>query len=92
MIGLEIGTALGVCIFIETAYSLPGLSSAAVRAMAGATGALDLPLILAIIFLLTLIVVIGNLIVDAAYMLIDPRIAFRRDSRGAIKATAGGIL
>jgi peptide/nickel transport system permease protein len=92
MIGLEIGTALGVCIFIETAYSLPGLSSAAVRAMAGATSALDLPLILAIIFLLTLIVVIGNLVVDAVYAVIDPRIAFRRDSGGVIKATGGGIL
>jgi peptide/nickel transport system permease protein len=89
MIGLEIGTALGVCIFIETAYSLPGLSSTAVRYMSGSDG-LDLPLIIAIVFLLTLIVVVGNLLVDSIYVLLDPRVAFRRDK--AVTRPASGVL
>ena len=35
MIGMEIGTALGVCIYVEAAFGLPGLASRAVFAMSG---------------------------------------------------------
>jgi peptide/nickel transport system permease protein len=90
MIGLEIGTALGVCIFVEAAYDLPGLASAAVFFMAGSTG-LDLPVILAIVFLLAVVVVVGNLLVDVLYVVVDPRIAFQRTG-GEVKATAGGVF
>jgi len=91
MVGLEIGTALGVCIFIEAAYQLPGLASEAVQYMAGSR-ALDLPIILAIVFLLTVVVVVGNLIVDVLYVLVDPRVAFARDRTSSIKAAAGGVI
>ena len=91
MVGLEIGTALGVCIFIETAYQLPGLASQAVQYMAGSR-ALDLPIILALVFLLAVIVVVGNLIVDVVYVFVDPRIAFARDQGRTTKVAAGGVI
>jgi len=72
MVGMEIGTAIGVCIFIESAYGFQGLGRLSVTALFGTVG-LDLPLILAVVFVITLIVVIGNLLVDTLYAVIDPR-------------------
>jgi peptide/nickel transport system permease protein len=75
MVGMEIGTAIGVCIYIEAAFGISGLGSMAVTAMFG-TVALDLPLILAVVVVITAIVVIGNLAVDLLYAFIDPRIRY----------------
>jgi peptide/nickel transport system permease protein len=72
MVGMEIGTAIGVCIFIESAYGFQGLGRLSVTALFGTVG-LDLPLILAVVFVITLIVVIGNLLVDMLYAVVDPR-------------------
>ena len=43
MIGMEIGTAIGVAIFIEAAFGIRGLGRLAVGAMGGANRSLDLP-------------------------------------------------
>jgi peptide/nickel transport system permease protein len=91
MIGMEIGTAIGVCIYIETAYSLSGLAQTAVYYMAGNNN-LDLPMILAIVFLISLIVIIGNLAVDALYFFVDPRAAITHNRAPATKAAAGGVF
>lgn len=72
MIGMEIGTAIGIAIYIEAAYGLGGLASLAVREFSGST--LDLPVILAIVTMITLVVIVGNLIVDLVYVLADPRV------------------
>lgn len=72
MIGMEIGTAIGIAVYIEAAYNLGGLASLAVREFAG--GSLDLPVILAIVTMITLVVIVGNLIVDLVYVLVDPRV------------------
>jgi len=90
MIGMEIGTAIGVCIYIESSFGLPGLASDAVFYMGGSSG-LDLPMILAIVFLLSVIVVVGNTIVDMLYAVIDPRPRLRRD-RAPARAGAGGVI
>ncbi|HZQ81053.1 MAG TPA: ABC transporter permease [Gaiellaceae bacterium] len=83
MVGMEIGTAIGVCIYLESsaAFGLGGLASEALYAMGGNTQ-LDLPLILAIVFLISLIVIVGNLVVDALYVVIDPRPALTGERRG----------
>jgi peptide/nickel transport system permease protein len=91
MIGMEIGTAIGVSIYIETAYQLPGLASLAVSAMAGNSTALDLPLILALVFVISAIVVVGNLVVDTLYVFVDPRAATVHD-RATTKIAAGGVI
>jgi peptide/nickel transport system permease protein len=72
MVGMEIGTAIGVCIFIESAFGFGGLGRLSVTAFFGTVG-LDLPLILAVVTVITVIVVIGNLVVDMLYAVIDPR-------------------
>jgi peptide/nickel transport system permease protein len=72
MIGMEIGTAIGIAVYIEAAFGLPGLASDAVRTFAGTAG-LDLPVVLSIVTMITLVVIVGNLIVDLVYVLVDPR-------------------
>jgi peptide/nickel transport system permease protein len=91
MIGMEIGTAIGVCIYIESSFHLPGIASAAVFYMAGGSGPLDLPMILAIVFLLSVVVVVGNAAVDVLYAVIDPRPRLTRD-RAPAKAAVGGVI
>ncbi len=90
MIGMEIATAIGVCIYIEAAFGIYGLGNTAVRAFFG-TNALDLPLILAVVTVITVIVVVGNLIVDILYVVIDPRAGTTRRERRT-KSLAGGVI
>jgi peptide/nickel transport system permease protein len=91
MVGMEIGTAIGVCIYIETAFGIQGLGRQAVFAFGGAQGGIDLPLTLGIVTLITLVVVIGNLIVDTLYVILDPR-AGRETARGRQKSLVGGVF
>jgi peptide/nickel transport system permease protein len=90
MVGMEVGTAIGVCAYIETAYSMNGLGREAIFAMIG-NGGLDLPVILAIVTVITLIVVAGNLIVDALYAFVDPRVRFGTQETRT-KSLAGGVI
>ena len=91
MVGMEIGTALGVCIYIEAAYGMQGLARLSVFAMGGATQAIDLPFTLGIVVLITLIVVVGNLVVDLLYAVLDPRTG-RESARGRQKSLVGGVF
>jgi peptide/nickel transport system permease protein len=90
MIGMEIGTAIGLCIYLEKVFALPGLASDAVFAFAGNTQ-LDLPYMLAVVTMLTVIVVVGNIVVDVLYAVIDPRIG-RAPPRRQEKAAVGGVI
>jgi peptide/nickel transport system permease protein len=90
MIGMEIGTALGVCIYVEAAFGLPGLASRAVFAMSGSTQ-LDLPVIMALVFVISTIVVVGNFAVDTLYAVLDPRLALGGRPRNG-KSAAGGVI
>jgi peptide/nickel transport system permease protein len=87
MIGMEIGTVIGVSIYIETAFGLEGLGRAGVFAMYS----LDLPQILGIVTIVSLIVVIGNLVVDTLYVVLDPRVTLR-PPRARAKSLAGGVI
>jgi peptide/nickel transport system permease protein len=90
MVGMEIGTAIGVCIYIEAAYGMQGLGNAAINTLGG-NGDLSLPNTVAIVVLITLIVIIGNLLVDLLYTILDPRIAIRRNE-GQTKSLVGGVF
>jgi peptide/nickel transport system permease protein len=91
MVGMEIGTAFGICIYIESAFGMTGLARQAVFAMGGATSQIDLPFTLAIVVLVTLIVVVGNFIVDVLYAVFDPRTG-RESARGGEKPLLGGVF
>ncbi len=90
MVGMEIGTAIGVCIYIESVYRLNGLAEDALDQFGGNRG-LDLPSMLAVVTLITLIVLAGNFLVDVLYAVVDPR-----TGRGPIgrrqKSLAGGVI
>ena len=92
MVGMEIGTAIGVCIYIEAAFGMYGLAYQGVRSMGVAIGGMDLPMMLAIVTLITLVVVVGNLIVDLLYAVLDPRAGRETARGGALKAPVGGVF
>jgi peptide/nickel transport system permease protein len=91
MVGMEIGTAIGVCIYIESAFSIDGLGREAVNVLAGSGIFLVLPTTLAIVVLITLIVVIGNLVVDVLYAVLDPRVGVQRGEQRT-KSFVGGVF
>jgi peptide/nickel transport system permease protein len=72
LLGIEVATALGIVVYIESAFGMHGLGRLSVSVLVGTVG-LDLPLILATITLVTLIVLVGNLVVDTLYAVLDPR-------------------
>ena len=72
MIGMDIGTALGVCIYIESVFNLPGLGHSMVDSTA--LGVLDMPLMVGVIFVSAVTILALNLLIDLTYSLIDPRI------------------
>ena len=67
--GLALGL-LGVSLFVETAFGLPGLG----RTAATALQRNDLPVIAGIVVFITAVVVVVNLIADLLYAWIDPRV------------------
>jgi peptide/nickel transport system permease protein len=72
MIGMDIGTALGVCIYIEEVFNLPGLGHTMVDSTA--LGILDMPLMVGVIFVSAVAILALNLLIDLTYSLVDPRI------------------
>jgi len=70
--GLQAGTILVGTVVAEIVFSWPGLGRATIYAVLGR----DYPVVLASVFLFTLIFITINLIVDITYTLIDPRIRY----------------
>ncbi len=93
MVGMDIGTALGVAVFVEFSYGFFGLARLSVIAMTGdpSTSATDLPMLLAVVTVITLIVVVGNLVVDVLYAVVDPRTG-TAERPGRTKEIAAGVM
>jgi peptide/nickel transport system permease protein len=91
MVGMEVGTAIGVCLYIEAAFGFQGLGRMAVDNFIGGA-ALDLPQILAVVTTITFIVVVGNVIVDTLYAFVDPRVDASFRGRRTTKEAAGGVI
>jgi peptide/nickel transport system permease protein len=85
MIGMDIGTALGGVIFIETVFGLPGLGGM----LRGVIRGKDLPVILGVITFTTIGILILNLLVDLTYAFIDPRVRMTEPSRVRAPRRAG---
>lgn len=92
MIGMEIGIALTVSVYIEVMFSVHGAGTSAIGglgfgtgyALGGGTlagtagGGFNLPIVAAITFMIALTVIVLNLLVDLAYAYLDPRIRLGR--------------
>ncbi|MBO0795107.1 MAG: ABC transporter permease, partial [Ktedonobacteraceae bacterium] len=70
VIGLSIGTLVTGVFFIEQIFNIPGIGTAAITAISDR----DYPVIQATAVLGAMAVVVGNLISDLLYTLVDPRI------------------
>ena len=70
ILGLSFGSALAGAPGLETTFSWPGLGYQFVQA----TFALDIPMIIGITIIITLMLMVANLITDLVYGMIDPRI------------------
>jgi ABC-type dipeptide/oligopeptide/nickel transport system permease component len=73
VIGLEFGVLLGGAVITETIFSVPGLGRLAVTSVL----ARDYPIVQAAVFCAALIITFVGLVIDLAYVRIDPRIRLR---------------
>ena len=73
VIGLDLGRVLGGALFIEVVFGWPGLG----RLMVDATLARDLPLVMGGVIVAAASVIVANLLVDLAYLRLDPRVRYR---------------
>lgn len=71
-IGLAYGGLLGGAILTETVFSWPGLGRYAVSTI----GALDFAAVMGVTLVMTIVYSVANLIVDLAYVYLDPRIQY----------------
>jgi peptide/nickel transport system permease protein len=78
IVGLSLPFLFGGAVVVETIFSWPGMGRLAVDAIY----ARDYPTVLAINFTVAAIVILGNLLTDVAYGLLDPRIAFAGGRKG----------
>ena len=74
IIGLSLPFLLGGAVIIEKIFSWPGMGAL----MVDSIFARDYPVVLAVNFVVTVMVILGNLAADIGYALLDPRIASGR--------------
>lgn len=67
--GWALGALISGAVIVETVFARPGIGNVLVTA----TESRDLPLVSGVVILVAAIYVLANLIVDIAYVLIDPR-------------------
>ena len=70
LVGLDFASLLGGAIITETVFSFHGLGALAVRANVS----YDLPTLIGLLLLAGGFVILANIVVDALYAYIDPRV------------------
>lgn len=70
ILGLELGTLVGGAIVTESVFRWPGLGSLSATALLDRDG----PVVMGCVIITSSIVVLSTLLVDVAYVLLDPRI------------------
>ena len=73
MLGLQVGSLLGGAVLVETVFGWPGIGRLAFEAVFRR----DIPLVLGILFLSSVLVLVVNLAIDLIYTRLDPRIVLR---------------
>jgi peptide/nickel transport system permease protein len=68
--GIDLGTLLGGIIVTETVFGLPGLGQQIYDAISRE----DLPVIIGLVLLASAFIVAANIVVDACYAVLDPRV------------------
>ena len=73
VIGVQLGLLLGGAVLTETVFAIPGLGRLIVRAIVQ----LDFPIVQAGVFLIAMIIVTANFVVDVLYVYLNPTIRLR---------------
>jgi peptide/nickel transport system permease protein len=73
VIGLQFGLLLGGAVLTETVFAVPGVG----RLIVGAIRQLDFPIVQAGVFMLAIIIVSANFVVDVLYVYLNPTIRLR---------------
>ena len=73
ILGLQVGMLLGGAVITETVFAWPGIGTLAV----GAIYNRDYPLVQGTVLIAAFVFVFINIIVDVAYLFLDPRIRYR---------------
>ena len=76
MTAMDAGMAIGIAMYIETVFGLPGLGRTLIRALAGLQG-YDLPVVLAVTMVAATAIIVLNLLADILLLAIDPTVARR---------------
>ena len=72
VIALQMPGVIGGAIITEQIFLIPGIGSALIRAMQSK----DIPVVMAITFGVSVLVVLFNVIADILYAMMDPRIKY----------------
>jgi ABC-type dipeptide/oligopeptide/nickel transport system permease component len=72
-IATDIGAMLGVALYVEVVFRLPGLGYIFMRAVQGTVG-FDRPVIIAVVLVVGAAVIVGNLAADLIVARLDPRV------------------
>ena len=73
--GMQFGFLIGGTVIIETVFAWPGLGRLVIQAIFSR----DYPLVQAIVFVLSLLFVVMNLLVDILYVYLDPQISYSEE-------------
>jgi peptide/nickel transport system permease protein len=77
MVAMDVALLFGSAVFVERVFGLPGLGNLLTTSLRGR----DLPVILGVTLVVSVVIIVLTLITDLAYGLLDPRV--RRAGRGA---------
>lgn len=72
VVGVNLGTLVGAVAIIETIFSVPGIGNDLLNGISNH----DVPLVEGIVLVFAVITVLGNLLADLAYAVLDPRIRY----------------
>lgn len=86
MVGMDAGMAIGIAVYVETVFALPGLGRTTISALQGFRG-YDLPVVVGVVLVTALAIILLNLLVDLIVFAIDPTIA-RGGRHAPARATA----
>ena len=70
--GYLVGSLLGGAVLVETVFARPGLGQVAIRAIIGR----DLPVVLGVIVVASIVFALLSVLVDLSYRALDPRLRF----------------
>ena len=68
--GIDLATVLGGAIITESVFGLPGLGRLVIQSI----GTQDLPTVIGVVLVASMFIVVANIVVDAMYAVLDPRV------------------